>query len=232
MAPCWNRVNVRPQDALSEVKDFRPRPPAAPTMTAPIALTTMTSLPQRDTAAASPARPALDGFLRGVERRALKIAELSTNSREDALELVQEAMLGFVRRYADTPSADWTPLFYSVLDSRLLDFHRRRTVRSRWLGWLRGADRDDDDAVDALAQVADPREPGPLQRAADGDTREAVDAALRALPMRQRQVFLYRVWEGLDVAQTAAALGISDGSVKTHLSRALAALREMLEEVR
>ena len=202
-------------------------------MTPPIALSTMTSLPRRDMADASPARFALDGFLRGVERRALRIAELSTRSREDALELVQEAMLGFVRRYAQKPSAEWTPLFYSVLDSRLLDFHRRRTVRSRWLGWLRGAaDRDDDDAGDALAQVADPREPGPLQRAADGDTREAVDAALRALPMRQRQVFLYRVWEGLDVAQTAAALGISDGSVKTHLSRALAALREKLEEVR
>ena len=201
-------------------------------MTPPIALSTMTSLPQRDTAASNPARPALDGFLRGVERRALRIAELSTSSREDALELVQEAMLGFVRRYAEKPSAEWPPLFYSVLDSRLLDFHRRRTVRGRWFGWLRGgADRDEDE-IDAIAQVADPREPGPLQRAADGDTREAVDAALRALPLRQRQVFLYRVWEGLDVAQTASALGISDGSVKTHLSRALAALREKLEEVR
>jgi RNA polymerase sigma-70 factor (ECF subfamily) len=175
-------------------------------------------------------RAALDGFLRSVERRALRIAELSTASREDALELVQEAMLGFVRRYADKPAGDWTPLFYSVLDSRVLDHHRRHKVRGRWLAWLK-PDPDDADA-DPLAQVPDAAEPGPLQRAADGDTRGAIDAAPRALPLRQRQAFLFRVWEGLDVAQTATAMGISDGSVKTHLSRALAALRERLEDVR
>lgn len=177
-----------------------------------------------------PAAGRLDRFLREVERRALRIAELSTGSREDALELVQEAMFGFVRRYAEKPEGDWTPLFYSVLDSRVLDFHRRRQVRSRWFGWLK-TDADDEGA-DPLAQVADPVEPGPLQRAADGDTRTAVDAALRALPLRQRQAFLFRIWEGLDVAQTAAAMRISEGSVKTHLSRALAALRVRLEDVR
>lgn len=179
---------------------------------------------------ASSGADALDRFLRSVERRALRIAELSTGSRDDALELVQDAMLGFVRRYAAKPATDWTPLFYSVLDSRVLDHHRRHKVRGRWLTWLRP---DPDDAgADPLAQVADCAEPGPLQRAADVDTRAAVDAALRALPLRQRQAFLYRVWEGLDVAQTATAMGISDGSVKTHLSRALAALRQRLEDLK
>lgn len=184
-----------------------------------------------------PARPAdaprtvlLDRFLRGLERRALRIAELSTGNRDDALELVQDAMLGFVHAYGEKPEADWAPLFHRVLDSRILDFHRRSQVRRRFRAFL--GRTDDPDAADPLAQVADPREAGPLQDAADGDTRRAVDAALRALPLRQRQAFLLRMWEGLDVAATAAAMRCSEGSVKTHLFRALATLRTKLEAVR
>jgi RNA polymerase sigma-70 factor (ECF subfamily) len=183
--------------------------------------------PEASTETAAPA-PALDRFLRGIERRALRVAELSTGDREDALELVQEAMLGFVRRYADKPEAEWSPLFFRVLDSRILDFHRRSQVRRRWRVWL---GRDDDDG-EALARVPDPREPGPWQRVADGETRVALEAALAALPLRQRQAFLLRVWEGLDVAQTACAMRCGEGSVKTHLSRALAALRARLEHWR
>jgi len=182
-------------------------------------------------APASAARLApLDRFLREVELRALRMVEFAVGEREDALELVQEAMLGFVRAYAHKPAAEWPPLFYRVLESRVTDFHRRRQVRSRFLGWLRPASDESDE--DGLAQVPDLREPGPLQRVADGDTRAALDAALARLPHRQRQVFLLRVWEGLDVAQTAHAIGVSEGSVKTHLSRALERLRTELEAVR
>lgn len=173
----------------------------------------------------------LDRFLRGLERRALRIAELSTGNRDDALELVQDAMLGFVHSYADKPEADWAPLFHRVLDTRILDFHRRSQVRRRFRAFL-GRAEDAADGADPLAQIADPREAGPLQDAADGDTRRAVDAALRALPLRQRQAFLLRMWEGLDVAATAAAMRCSEGSVKTHLFRALASLRVRLESVR
>jgi RNA polymerase sigma-70 factor (ECF subfamily) len=173
---------------------------------------------------------ALDRFLRGIERRALRIAELSTRDREDALELVQDAMLAFARSYADKPEADWAPLFHRVLDSRILDHHRRGQVRRRWRVWF-GRDADEP-GEDPLEQVADPAEPGPLLRLADGETRAALDAALRALPLRQRQCFLLRMWEGLDVAQTASAMRCSEGSVKTHLSRALAALRARLEDLR
>lgn len=179
---------------------------------------------------AAAAERALDRFLRGIERRALRIAELSTRHREDALELVQDAMLAFARSYADKPEDEWTPLFHRVLDSRILDFHRRSQVRRRWRVWFgRGGDEGEEDP---LEQVADPHDPGPMLRMADGQTRAALEAALRALPLRQRQTFLLRVWEGLDVAQTAAAMGCSEGSVKTHLSRALAALRPRLEDLR
>ena len=172
----------------------------------------------------------LDRFLRAVERRALRIAEMSVGDREDALELVQEAMLGFVRRYRDKPEAEWPPLFHRVLESRITDHQRRRQVRGRFMTWLRGEPEAAES--DRLAQVPDAREPGPAQRAQDHETRSALVAALERLPRRQRHVFLLRVWEGLDVADTARALSVGEGSVKTHLSRALRHLREHLEQWR
>jgi len=174
-------------------------------------------------------RAQLDAFLKQVERRALRMAELATQNREDALDIVQDAMLVFVRNYQSKPVADWTPLFWRVLDSRLTDFHRRGQVRSRWLtvfGFGRGPSEDDEDPI---AELPDPAEVAPWQRIADGETGEALDAALKALPGRQRQAFLLRIWEGLDVADTAQAMGCGEGSVKTHLSRAMSALRSRLE---
>lgn len=175
-------------------------------------------------------RQRLDGFLRQVERRALRMAELATQQRDDALDIVQDAMLVFVRNYQDKPESDWTPLFYRVLDSRLTDFHRRGQVRGRFLAFFGIGRRDDgEDDGDAVAELADPADVAPWQRIADGETGQALDAALKALPERQRQAFLLRVWEGLDVADTAKAMGCGEGSVKTHLSRAMAALRARLE---
>ncbi|OPZ12075.1 MAG: RNA polymerase sigma-E factor [Alphaproteobacteria bacterium ADurb.BinA280] len=170
---------------------------------------------------------ALDAFLRQVERRALRMAELSCGHREDALDIVQDAMMSFARRYGRHPQAEWPPLFHRVLDNRILDHHRRQTVRGRWLSWLRP--QDDEDDVDPMANVADCHEPGPLRRMADEGMLDTLQAALRTLPHRQRQCFLLRIWEGLDVADTARAMDCSEGSVKTHLSRALARLREPLE---
>jgi len=167
----------------------------------------------------------LDGFLRGVERRALRMAELATQSRDEALDLVQDAMFGFVRHYGGHDGAEWPPLFWRVLDSRLNDWHRRQKVRGRWS--FRPDDKDTDE--DPIALAPDVREPGPLARMADGEASVALDAALRGLPLRQRKAFLLRIWEGLDVAATAVAMRCSEGSVKTHLSRALANLRRALE---
>lgn len=169
---------------------------------------------------------AMDSFLRGVERRALRMAEFASGNREEALDLVQDAMFGFVRSYGARERGEWSPLFWRVLDSRIHDWHRRQRVRGRWLGWF---DRSDDDEDDPVTAAPDPGEPGPLARMADGEASVALDAGLRALPLRQRQAFLLRVWEGLDVAATASAMRCSEGSVKTHLFRALANLRVHLE---
>jgi RNA polymerase sigma-70 factor (ECF subfamily) len=170
----------------------------------------------------------LEQFLKGVERRALRMAELATADRDEAMDLVQDAMFGFVRHYAAKPAADWTPLFYRVLDSRLNDWHRRRQVRSRWM--LVFTRDPADDEADEIAQAPDLADPGPLLRLAGGEAARDLDAALARLPLRQRQAFLLRVWEGLDVAATANAMRCSEGSVKTHLSRALRALRRALED--
>jgi RNA polymerase sigma-70 factor (ECF subfamily) len=169
----------------------------------------------------------LDEFLKSVERRALRMAELATSNREEALDLVQDSMFGFVRHYATKPQQDWSPLFYRVLDSRLNDWHRRRQVRGRWLAtWIHPGDEDEPDAI---TQAADASDPGPLLRLAGSEAAQALDAALAKLPLRQRQAFLLRIWEGFDVAATARAMRCSEGSVKTHLSRALTSLRRQLE---
>ena len=168
---------------------------------------------------------ALEEFVRGVERRALRMAEFATGSRDEALDLVQDALFAFVRHYGNRTGAEWPPLFWRVLDSRLNDWHRRQRVRGRW--WFRPGDAGEEG--DLITAAPDAREPGPLARMADGEASAALDAALRELPLRQRQAFLLRIWEGLDVADAAVAMRCSEGSVKTHLSRALAHLRQALE---
>jgi len=173
-------------------------------------------------------RRALDRFLREVERKALRMAELATRNREDAMDLVQEAMLGFVRSYGHKPNAEWAPLFYRVLDSRLQDFHRRQTVRRRWRVWLRPA-ADGDDGPDPLEQAPTPQTHSPSARAEGNEAMAELERALTLLPPRQRQAFLLRTWEGFDGAMTAGIMGCSEGSVKTHLSRAMHSLRDRLE---
>jgi len=168
----------------------------------------------------------LDGFLRDVERRALVIAELATRDREEALDLVQDTMLAFVDRYANHDAAEWAPLFHRVLQNRIRDWHRRQRVRRRWRVWL---NRDDEDELDPIETAPDPHARTPEQEVALARAGDAVMAALETLPPRQQQAFLLRTWEGLDVKETARAMGCSEGSVKTHLWRALQHLREKLE---
>ncbi len=169
----------------------------------------------------------LDQFLAGVERRAFRMAELALGHREDALDAVQEAMVKLVA-YRERPPAEWTPLFWSILRSQVTDRHRRDTVRRRFMAVL---GRSPEPSEDPLEMLPDPGE-DPARRHADGQAWMALGRALRTLPRRQREAYLLRELQGLDVAETAAAMGCSDGSVKTHLSRAMSALRLQLEDWR
>lgn len=161
-----------------------------------------------------------------MERRAFVLARLGLDDREDALDAVQDAMFRLVRHYAHKPAEEWAPLFFGILRRRIVDLQRRRTVRRRLFAFF---DRADDEC-DMAADVPDPAAATPDDIVARDRALGALGSALRKLPARQQQAFLLRVLEGLDVAQTAAAMGCSEGSVKTHLSRALANLRNLLEE--
>jgi RNA polymerase sigma-70 factor (ECF subfamily) len=171
---------------------------------------------------------AIEAFLREVEARAYRIAYIHVRDRDEALDIVQDAMIRLVRRYAGRPSAEWPPLFYRILQNRIRDFQRRRAVRSRVLSFFGGTAAEDE--YDPLVEAPGPRSEEPLAQVTSGDAMQALEQALRLLPARQREAFVLRNFEGLDVAQTALAMSCTEGSVKTHYSRAVHRLREMLAE--
>lgn len=172
---------------------------------------------------------ALNAFLAEIERRAYRMAQVALAHEDDALDAVQDAMIQLARRYADRPPQEWRPLFYRILENRIRDMRRRRAVRGRVMAWLPWSSGDADDAPDPLAQAPDPA-PGPGAMVEGDEMMAALQAAVQKLPARQREAFLLRNLEGLDVAETAAAMGCTDGSVKTHYSRAVHSLREQLGE--
>jgi RNA polymerase sigma-70 factor (ECF subfamily) len=168
----------------------------------------------------------LNRFFAGVERRALRIAEIAIRDRDAALDLVQDAMIKLARKYAGRPEAEWTPLFYRILQNGVRDWHRRQAVRNRVMVWFgRG-----DDEYDPVETAPDPIGRTPEQELANAEAMGELENAIRGLPLRQREAFMLRTFEGLDVAGTATAMGISEGSVKTHYSRAVHSLREQLGE--
>jgi RNA polymerase sigma-70 factor, ECF subfamily len=167
----------------------------------------------------------LDAFLAGVERRALRRAEMATRNRDEALDLVQDAMLRLARSYGGRPANEWPGLFHRILVNRIRDWHRARKLRRRIFFWEPDSSGDTGDAAQAIENVADPQGADGEQELMGAQLAGRLEQAMLQLPPRQRETFELRVWEGLSVEQTAAAMGCSPGSVKTHLSRALEALR-------
>ena len=173
----------------------------------------------------------LERFLKDVERRAFRIAEIALRNADDALDVVQEAMIQLARTYADRPSEEWKPLFHRILQNRIHDYQRRRRTRSKVIAWWTGGTREDEeDAPPDPIDAAVSPEAAPGARLEQAQAMAALEVALRKLPDRQQQAFLLRSLEGLDVAETAQAMGCSEGSVKTHYFRALKSLREQLGE--
>ncbi len=162
----------------------------------------------------------LDGFLASVERRALRIAQIATRDRDEALDIVQDAMIQLARSYGARPASEWTPLFYRILNNKVLDWQRRGTVRRRVLFWQ--DDKPDGDDFNPAELVADASQPNAQDLLQQQQAMQKLEKALRELPARQREAFTLRIWEGLSVEDSAKAMGCSDGSVKTHLFRALA----------
>ena len=171
----------------------------------------------------------LNRFLAEVEKRALRIAQISIRDRDEALDLVQDAMIKLARKYGDRGNDEWTPLFYRILQNGVRDWHRRQMVRNRVMVWV-GRAINDDAEYDAIAAAPDPGGRTPDERLQNTEAMQSLEQAIRGLPARQREAFMLRMFEGLDVAGTAAAMGCSEGSVKTHYSRAVHSLRVTLGE--
>jgi len=179
-------------------------------------------------------RAELSDFLASVERRAYKQALYAVRDGDSALDIVQDAMMRLAERYGDKAPAELPLLFQRILQNAIRDFFRRRKVRSLWTTLLSALtpNREDEDAdpLETLETAAGPtRDAGPEARLEQSQLIELIEKEIRRLPARQREAFLLRYWEELDVAETAAAMGCSEGSVKTHCSRATHALAAALK---
>jgi RNA polymerase sigma-70 factor (ECF subfamily) len=171
---------------------------------------------------------ALDRFLAGIERRALRIASIALRDRAEAEDAVQDAMIRLVRNYGEHPEDEWRPLFYRILRNRITDFQRRQKVRRAVMSFWSGRDPEEE-APDPFENAVDPR--GRPDETLEGEELLArIEEVLAGLSSRQREAFLLRNFEGLDVAQAAVAMGCSEGSVKTHYFRAMQALQLALPE--
>jgi RNA polymerase sigma-70 factor (ECF subfamily) len=169
----------------------------------------------------------LDSFLAGVERRAFRMARISTGDADAALDIVQEAMLRLVRSYRHRPADEWPPLFFRILGNAITDWHRQQrqsgNVFDRWFGSHLA-----DDEGDALDSLPLPAAQQPEQLLDIAQHMQALEAAIEGLSLRQQQAFMLRCWQGLSTAETAAAMGCTEGTVKTLYSRALHSLRSAL----
>ena len=165
---------------------------------------------------------------------------LATGHRDEALDIVQDAMLKLAHKYSDRDTEEWGPLFHRILHNTIMDWHRRQKVQNSWRGFLdfTGIRKSSDNLEELSNSRYDSRDDSPatdnnpVSNVAQERTMQALDGAINQLPVRQQQAFLLRIWEGLSVEETANAMNCSQGSVKTHLSRAVSALRQQLEDHR
>jgi RNA polymerase sigma-70 factor (ECF subfamily) len=175
----------------------------------------------------------MSDFLASVERRAFKQAVFAVHEDESALDIVQDAMMKLAENYSARPAAELPLLFQRILQNAIRDWFRRSKVRSTWTTLLSnlgfGGDDDDVDPLETMQVEAHENVPtSPAAQLEQSQVMAAIETAVQGLPERQREAFMLRYWEELDVSETAKAMGCSEGSVKTHCSRATHALAKVL----
>lgn len=174
----------------------------------------------------------LSQFLESVERRAFKQAIFAVREEESALDIVQDSMLKLAEKYGDRPAQEFPMLFQRILQNTIRDFYRRSKVRSLWTTLLSAFTPDDDEDYDPLETLAADEDAGgvrtPESLLLQAQTLNLIDDEIKKLPARQREAFIMRYLEDMDVAETAEAMGCSEGSVKTHCSRATHTLASAL----
>jgi len=176
----------------------------------------------------------LSDFLAGVEKRAFKRTVYHVRDDEAALDIVQDSMMKLAEHYGDKPPGELPMLFQRILSNSTLDWFRRQKTRNALFSNLSDFEAAGEEGDFDLLESLDSSDASQQVESAEDATRRAqvlreIEAEIRELPARQREAFLMRYWEDMDVAETAAAMGCSEGSVKTHCSRAVAALSKALK---
>ncbi|MGL4767583.1 MAG: RNA polymerase sigma factor [Formosimonas sp.] len=178
----------------------------------------------------------MDAFLASVERRAYKHAFFAVRNEENALDIVQDAMLSLVQSYSDKPAAEWPMLFTRILQNAVHNHFRRNKVRDYWTPTFSEFDHSSEDeaSFDILESLLSRNGDNSIESAESTISREQIlgilEELIKNLPARQREAFLLRYWEDYSVTETAQLMGCSEGSVKTHCSRAAHSLADALRE--
>lgn len=176
----------------------------------------------------------LSDFLAQVERRAFKQTAYAVRDDHVALDIVQDSMMKLSEKYADKPVTEYPMLFQRILQNTTKDFWRRQKVRNMWTtlfsSFGSGNDDDDSDPLEILAGDPDNENDEPEAKLERSQMLAIIEEAIKKLPSRQREAFILRYWEEMDVAETATSMGCSQGSVKTHCSRAVHSLALALKK--
>jgi RNA polymerase sigma-70 factor (ECF subfamily) len=175
----------------------------------------------------------LSDFLRDVERRAFKQTVYAVRDDHAALDIVQDAMLKLAEKYPDNPVTEYPMLFQRILQNTMRDYWRRQKVRNLWTTLLSsfGAGQNGEEDHDPLDTIdVEDESSNPMIQLERSQTIKIIEKAIEKLPARQREAFVLRYWEEMDVAETAEMMGCSEGSVKTHCSRAVHTLATLLEK--
>ncbi|MEO8545336.1 MAG: RNA polymerase sigma factor [Burkholderiaceae bacterium] len=175
----------------------------------------------------------LSDFLKSVEKRAFKRSVYHVRNEESALDIVQESMMKLAEHYGDKPPAELPMLFQRILSNCTLDWFRRNKSRNALFSNMSDFEpAGDDNNFDLLETLSDESQTAQTESAQDSTQRaqilQEIEKEIQLLPMRQREAFVMRYWEEMDVSETAVAMGCSEGSVKTHCSRAVLALSTAL----
>ncbi len=168
-------------------------------------------------------RLALSNFFAAMQAKAFRQAEVAVGNREDALDIVQDAMIRLAQKYSDK-NQEWPLLFHRIMQNLIRDWYRRQKVRNIIIWWDQHGETGSDEPHDT-------QNLSPDQSKEADDIRRRINAALHHLPYRQQQAFLLRSWWGHNVSETAYIMHCSEGSVKTHYSRASQKLKQLLGDI-
>jgi RNA polymerase sigma-70 factor, ECF subfamily len=172
----------------------------------------------------------MEAFLKSVEKKAFRIIQIATGGNDDALDILQESMMAFVRNYSNKNESEWRPLFYKVVQNKIRDWFRKERIKRLFFFSMPVHQPDEaDDKPDPVDTAPDYNVTDPLSGVKTSQAMVRLNTVLKQLPARQQQVFLLRAWEGMSTQETATAMNCTEGTVKTQYFRAVNRLKEKLE---